>query len=524
MQQHWKILIWLLAGVLAGLGLQQMTEAPGSIGVLFDPDPVVVEGETVGIRVSHVTAKLLPKGRHASETLQVGDVVRRVTINAGMSDEAAVDANSVAALTAFLAAEGAGGVATIDLTSAAKRSALVALDPDSSRSRWLAPFRFLADIFMRLLKMLIMPLVLTSIITGVAGLGGGSDFGRMGRRTFGYYATTSFLAVGLGLILVNLIQPGEGARLGLSVDADFGQRSENWLDILRRMVPENVFGAFTGNGNMLQVIFFALLFGFFITKAPEKPKKILTDLFESAFDIVMRMASWVMKLVPYGVFCLIVKVVGETGFDVFRPLGAYMLTVMLALIIHAGLVLPMLLRVVGKISPLQWIRAMSPALMTAFSTSSSALTLPTTLNTLEKRGRVSNRTSSFVAPLGATVNMDGTALYECIGVVFLAQYYASAGNFELTLSAQVTVVMAAFLASIGAAGIPSAGLVMMLTILSALKLPLEGAALLLAVDRPLDMCRTTVNVWSDTVGSAIIASREGETGLGEPVSEELTPS
>jgi len=322
------------------------------------------------------------------------------------------------------------------------------------------------------------------------------------------------------MLLVNLIQPGTGARLGISTDASFGERSENWLDILRRMVPENVFESFTGNGNMLQVIFFSLLFGFFITKTPEKPKQFMLDLFGGAFEVVMRMASWVMLLVPYGVFCLLVKVVGETGFDVFRPLGAYMLTVMLALIIHSCVVLPLLLKTVGKISPLKWVRAMSPALMTAFSTSSSSMTLPTTLNTLEKRGGVSNRTSSFVAPLGATVNMDGTALYECIGVVFLAQYYASAGDFELTFGAQVTVVMSAFLASVGAAGIPSAGLVMMLTILSALKLPLEGAALLLAVDRPLDMCRTVVNVWSDTVGSAIVASREGETGLAEvPVSE-----
>ncbi|MGE4619463.1 MAG: dicarboxylate/amino acid:cation symporter, partial [Planctomycetota bacterium] len=352
--------------------------------------------------------------------------------------------------------------------------------------------------------------------TGVAGLGGGSDFGRMGRRTFGYYTTTSFLAVGLGLLLVNLIRPGDGAQLGLSTNADFGQRTENWLDILRRMVPENVFDAFTGNGNMLQVIFFALLFGFFITKAPEKPRKMLTGLFESAFEVVMLMASWVMKLVPYGVFCLLVKVVGETGFDVFVPLSAYMLTVFLALMIHAGVVLPLLLRFVGKVSPVRWLKAMSPVLMTAFSTSSSSLTLPTTLNTLEKRGRLSNKTSSFVAPLGATVNMDGSALYECIGVLFLAQYYASAGDFELTFSAQLTVVIASFLASVGAAGIPSAGLIMMLTILSALKLPLEGAALLLAVDRPLDMCRTMVNVWSDTVGSAIIATHEGETGLGEP--------
>ena len=521
MKQHWKILVWLIAGVVVGLGLQNFTDAPGTIGASFEEQVVPAnQGQPAGIRVGKIQQKLLPKGRDASEALRAGDVVVKVTINSGMTDESSVATDSREALLDFLAQRGAGGVATVDLAGGGKRSALVALDPASSRAQWLAPFKFLADIFMRLLKMLIMPLVVTSIVTGVAGLGGGSDFGRMGGRTFGYYATTSFLAVGLGMLLVNLIQPGTGARLGISTDASFGERSENWLDILRRMVPENVFESFTGNGNMLQVIFFSLLIGFFITKTPEKPKQFMLDLFGGAFEVVMRMASWVMLLVPYGVFCLLVKVVGETGFDVFRPLGAYMLTVMLALIIHSCVVLPLLLKTVGKISPLKWVRAMSPALMTAFSTSSSSMTLPTTLNTLEKRGGVSNRTSSFVAPLGATVNMDGTALYECIGVVFLAQYYASAGDFELTFGAQVTVVMSAFLASVGAAGIPSAGLVMMLTILSALKLPLEGAALLLAVDRPLDMCRTVVNVWSDTVGSAIVASREGETGLAEvPVSE-----
>jgi Na+/H+-dicarboxylate symporter len=514
MKQHWKILLWLIAGVVVGFALQRFTDGPGTIGVRFDPQPVVVDGVPVGIRVDALEQDLLPKGRKAAEGLQVGDVVKLITVNAGMDDEKGAEITSVEALTEFLVQRGAGGVATIELVSGENRSALVALDPQSTRAQWLAPFKFIADIFMRLLKMLIMPLVATSIVTGVAGLGGGSDFGRMGGRTFGYYATTSFLAVGLGMLLVNILQPGVGARLGISPDADFGQRTENWLDILRRMVPENVFNAFTGNGNMLQVIFFSLLFGFFITKVAEKPRNFMLDLFGSAFDVVMRMASWVMLLVPYGVFCLLVKVVGETGFDVFKPLGAYMLTVMLALVIHSCVILPLLLKVVGGVSPLKWVRAMSPALMTAFSTSSSSMTLPTTLNTLKTRGGVSNRTSSFVAPLGATVNMDGTALYECIGVVFLAQYYASAGDFDLSFGAQVTVVMAAFMASIGAAGIPSAGLVMMLTILSALKLPLEGAALLLAVDRPLDMCRTVVNVWSDTVGSAIIASKEGETGLG----------
>ena len=427
MAQHWKILVWLIAGVIVGIGLQQMTDAPGSIGATLEVDS---GGQLV---VRSISRDLTPKGRSSAEKLRVGDQVGGIVINAGMEDENRLgEFSKPEDVTRFLAEAGAGGVATITLVDGMDRSCQVVLDPGSDRSRWLYPFVFLADIFMRLLKMLIMPLVFTSIVTGVAGLGGGEDFGRLGRRTFGYYITTSFLAVGLGLILVNLIRPGEGAQLGLSTQAQLGQESENWLDILRRMVPENVFDAFTGNGNMLQVIFFALLFGFFITRAPERPKKILTDLLDSAFQVVMLMASWVMKLVPYGVFCLLVKVVGETGFDVFIPLSTYMLTVFLALVIHAGVVLPLLLSIVARVSPLKWFRAMSPVLMTAFSTSSSSLTLPTTLNTLKSRGKVSNKTSSFVAPLGATVNMDGTALYECIGVVFLAQYYASTGDYVLT--------------------------------------------------------------------------------------------
>ena len=205
------------------------------------------------------------------------------------------------------------------------------------------------------------------------------------------------------------------------------------------------------------------------------------------------------------------KVVAKTGFAVFEPLLLYMGTVSLALVIHACLTLPCLLRMVGGLNPVRWVKAMSPALMTAFSTSSSAMTLPVTMRSVEERGKVSSKVTSFTLPLGATINMDGTALYECIGVIFLAQYY----GWDLTMSQQALIVVMALMASIGAAGIPSAGLVMMLTILSALGLPLEGAALLLAVDRPLDMMRTVVHVWSDSCGAAIIARSEGE----EPVQE-----
>ncbi|MGA1533594.1 MAG: dicarboxylate/amino acid:cation symporter [Planctomycetota bacterium] len=513
---HWWILGFMAIGVIVGATIQSMTEGPGSIGAK------VVDAEG-GVRVESIRTSLLPKGRKPTEALAVGDVISALVLDKGVEGrERRIAVESAAGLRATLDEVGYGMVASLERVGGAPRSVTLELEPTSSRNSLIEPFRFVADIFMRLLKMLIVPLVLTSIITGVTGLGGGSDFGRLGRRTLGYYIMTSLLAAGLGLLLVNVIRPGEGAELGLAVDAAFGSESQNLWDIFRRMVPENVFSAFSANGQMLQIIFFALLFGYFITRSSDTTRATMTQFFEAAFEVVMRLAQAVMLTVPVGVLCLLVKVVGETGFGVFKPLAWYMLTVFLALVIHAGVVLPMLVRFVGGVNPLRWAKAMSPALMTAFSTSSSSMTLPVTLETIEERGKVSNKVSSFVAPLGSTVNMDGTALYECIGVIFLAQYYASTGNFEFGFTQQVYVVIAALLASIGAAGIPSAGLVMMLTILSALELPLEGAALLLAVDRPLDMCRTVVNVWSDTCGTAVIASREGETPLGEAVAAAQT--
>ena len=287
---------------------------------------------------------------------------------------------------------------------------------------------------------------------------------------------------------------------------------QSFVDVIRRMVPTNVVEAMGDNGAMLSLIFFALLFGYFITRAEEPHRSGVKGLVDAIFAVMLRMAQGVLSLLPYGVFCLLIRVVAETGFGVFKPLFIYMLTVLAALAVHACLTLPAVLKFAGRLSPRGWFKAMSPALMTAFSTSSSSMTLPVTLETVEKRGRVSNKVTSFTLPLGATINMDGTALYECIGVIFLAQYYASTGDFELTLAKQAMVVIMALLASIGAAGIPSAGLVMMLTILAALGLPLEGAALLLAVDRPLDMLRTVVNVWSDSCGAAVIARSEGEEG------------
>jgi len=388
------------------------------------------------------------------------------------------------------------------------------LQAGCARDNWLAPFRLGANVFMNLLRMLIVPLILTSIVSGVAGLSGGREFGRLGAKTFGWYILTSFLAIITGLVVINLTQPGVGANLPLAIPDDYeGAAGRSFADIIERMVPQNVFGAFSDNGLLLQVIFFALVAGFFIGRLDEPHRGRMLGLFESGFVLMMRVAEWVLQLIPYGVFVLMVKVVGETGMSAFKPLLYYMAIVAFALLFHAMVVLPILLRVLGRVSPLAWFRAMAPALMTAFSTSSSSVTLPVTLETVEKRGGVPNKISSFTLPLGATVNMDGTALYECVGVIFLSQFYASAGGFELGYADQIYVVVAALMASIGAAGIPSAGLVMMTAILSGLGLPVEGAILLLAIDRPLDMLRTVVNVWSDTCAAAAVARSEGHTVL-----------
>ncbi len=367
----------------------------------------------------------------------------------------------------------------------------------------------LADIFLRLLKMIIIPLILTSIVTGVTGVGSSAGFGRMGIKTLVYYLTTSFLAILTGLVLVNLLRPGIGADFGFQEVPQLGEQSlQSLSDIFYRLIPTNPIAAMA-NGETLAVIFFALLLGFFITRLPQNQRDFLGGLFEAGFGLMMKMTQFIINLAPIGVFALLVRVVATTGFDAFGNLGIYALAVALGLVIHATITLPLLLRLIGGVSPWLYLRAMSSALLTAFSTSSSSATLPLTLECAEDRAGISNRTGSFVLPLGATVNMDGTALYECVAAIFIAQAY----GIELTFLQQMVVVITALLASIGAAGIPMAGLVMITIILRAVGLPLEGIGLILAVDRVLDMMRTTVNVWSDSIGTAIIARSEGETFL-----------
>jgi Na+/H+-dicarboxylate symporter len=367
----------------------------------------------------------------------------------------------------------------------------------------------LADLFLRLLKMIIVPLIITSIVSGVAGVGGAGSLGRMGAKTLAYYVTTSMMAIFTGQILVNIIAPGVGAELGLQAEPQAVEASDQSLwGILLRMIPVNPIAAMA-NAEILPIIFFCILFGIFLIQLEGKKREVLQNLFESGFEVMMKLTSFVIALAPLGIFGLIARIVATTGLEPFKSLGVYFLTVLVALLIHATVTLPLLLRFLGRLSARKYARAMSPALLTAFSTSSSSATLPLTMECAENRVGISNRTTSFVMPLGATINMDGTALYECVAVIFIAQAY----GISLSLPQQAMVAITALLASIGAAGIPMAGLVMMTIVLKAVGLPLEGIGLILTVDRLLDMCRTTVNVWSDSCGTAIIARSEGETEI-----------
>lgn len=369
----------------------------------------------------------------------------------------------------------------------------------------------LGDIFLRALRMIIVPLIVSSIISGVTNIGSAENFGRMSLKTFTYYITTSLLAIVTGLFLVNLIEPGVGSVLSLGgeeLPEGLSANVDKLGDTLIGIIPTNPLEAMV-QGDILPTIFFSLIFGFFITRTPEPYQSKLSDFFQAIFEVMMRLTHFIILFAPLGIFALIAKIVAETGVDVFVPLATYMLTVISALLFHAFITLPLLLYFVGGVSPLAHFKAMSAALLTAFSTSSSSATLPLTIDCVENNAGASNKVSSFVLPLGATINMDGTALYECVAAMFIAQVY----GFDLSFGQQFIVVITALLASIGAAGIPMAGLVMITIILRAVGLPLEGIGLILAVDRILDMMRTSVNVWSDSIGAVIIARTEGENNL-----------
>jgi len=377
---------------------------------------------------------------------------------------------------------------------------------------------WLGDLFMRLLRMIIVPLVLTSIVSGVASVGGGRAIGRLFSKTLGYYVTSSLLAACVGVLMFNLWSPGRGADLSTAASQELPELdTPSGIDLLLNVVPRNFIDAMA-SGDMLAIIFFCIVFGAAITTLPEKPRAQVTDIFESFFKVMMNLTSGIIKFLPIGVFALITRMVGNTGFEAFAPLLKYVGTLGSGLAIHFLVTLPLLLMFVGRINPWLHLRNMRNALLTAFSTSSSAATLPVTINAVRKRVGVSNKVSSFVLPMGATVNMDGTAVFECIGALFIAQVL----GIEITVTQQFLVVATALLASIGAAAVPSAGLVIIFIVLDVIGLGDNANAvaivgMMLAIDRPLDMCRTAVNVYSDSCGAAIIARSEGEEGVDTEV-------
>lgn len=368
---------------------------------------------------------------------------------------------------------------------------------------------WMGDIFIRALKMIIIPLVFSSIVTGVANIGNARNIGRLGLKTMIYYLSTSTIAILTGLFLVNIFRPGVDADLNLSQNIELSSGSGTLSDTLMRIIPENIFVSFSDNTQMLSVIFFALLFGFFITRAGERHQTVLNDFFKAVFDVMMKFTLFIIKFTPLGIFGLMAgKIAMEDNlFSLVQSMGMFLFVVILGISIHIFITLPLIVKYFGKTNPYRHFVASRTPLITAFSTSSSNATLPLTMEAVENKSGVSNKVCSFTLPLGATINMDGAALYECVAVIFIAQAY----GIDLTVGQQLIIILTSLLASIGSAGIPMAGLVMLTVVLSAVGLPLEGVGLVIAVDRIIDMFRTTANVWSDICGAVVIAKSEGET-------------
>jgi Na+/H+-dicarboxylate symporter len=373
----------------------------------------------------------------------------------------------------------------------------------------------IGDLFLRLLQMLVVPLIVSSLITGVTGMGDLRTLGSIGGRAIGFYLTTSFLAIVTGIVVVNIIRPGDGAELALLEEgaASGALLAEEPRSIgivlweqLESLIPKNPLAAAT-EGDMLPVIFFSLLIGVFIGLAEHrdgsKDASVVRRFFSGLFDVMMQMTLFVVKFAPIGVFGFTLYAAAGKGPAAFQVLGWYVVTVFVALLIHATVTLPIILKLVAGRSPIEYARKLTTALVTAFSTASSNGTLPLTMQEVEEAG-VKPEVTSFVLPLGATINMDGTALYEAVAVLFIAQVY----GIDLTIAQQAIIALTALLASIGAAGIPHAGMVMMVVVLNAVGLPTSAVALILAVDRILDMCRTTVNVWSDSVAAAVVDAKQ----------------
>ncbi|MFT5791721.1 MAG: proton glutamate symport protein [Saprospiraceae bacterium] len=386
---------------------------------------------------------------------------------------------------------------------------------------WIKPF---GKIFINVLKMIAIPLILAALIKGVSDLKDISKLSKMGGRTIGIYIMTTVIAVSIGLMLVNVVKPGNsisedtraemvenyGGNTTKYKDEAKNQKESGPLQALEDLVPENIFSASTSNRNMLQVIFFAVFFGIGLILIPEEKGETVKKFFDGFNEVILKMVDLIMLSAPYGVFALLAALVVESpSIDLFKALGWYALTVVLGLAIMIGIYI-LLVKVFTKKNPKFFINGISPAQLLAFSTSSSAATLPVTLERVTEHLGVEEEVASFVLPIGATINMDGTSLYQAVAAVFIAQAF----GMDLTLGTQLGIIATATLASIGSAAVPGAGMVMLVGVLGYAGIPEAGLALIFAVDRPLDMCRTTVNVTGDAAVSMLVALSIGK--LGEP--------
>ena len=358
--------------------------------------------------------------------------------------------------------------------------------------------KWMGDLFLMLLKMLIIPLVFASVFVAIVSLGSGEALKNLGLKAFGYYFLTTALAVTMGLLIVNIIDPSTTHQLAAG-EAIKPPKEHSFTSLLLSFVPSNIFTSLS-QGKIVQILLFVIFFAVAVLHIEPAKRETLQLFFEAVNDAMGKIAEWIIKLTPLGVFSLIGYVIAKEGLNTLWDLESYVLAVLLALFIHALIVLPLLAAFLGRFNPLDYFRKVREAVLIAFSTASSSATLPVSIEVAGEKGGVRRESAGFILPLGATVNMDGTALYEAIAVMFIANSY----GVELGFSQQIVIFLTATFASVGAAGIPGAGLVMMTMILSAVGLPLEAIGLIAAVDRILDMFRTSINVWGDLLAAKVL--------------------
>lgn len=382
-------------------------------------------------------------------------------------------------------------------------------------------YNLIGQLFLNALTLVVVPLVAASIITGTARMGKEQSFGALGAKTFGLYLMTTAVAVTVGLIIALAFQPGVGQADNPAMEALLSQTTLPEIgaagngnafhgieQIFLKLIPSNIL-AVASQGQMLGLIFFSLLFGFFIPKIEKEPGNVLLGFWKGLFQVMMCMTHLVMKALPIGVFGLVAKIVATTGFSAIKPIAYFFFTAVVAFVLYACVALPLILKFIGGVNPIKHFRAMSPAIFTAFSTSSSAATLPITIDCVEKRANVSNRICSFTVPLATSLNLSGTGMYNCVSVLFICQVY----GMDLGLPMLLFIAMISLLTSIGMAGVPSASIAAIVMILQMLGLPNDGVVLILAVERILDMFRTSINVFGNTCCAVLVAKLEGETDV-----------